>query len=118
MEIGQKIKKVRELRNFTQDYVASKLGITQEAYSKIESNKTNVSIQKLEQISQVLEVNIYDLMSFDEKTIFYNSAEKQTNTNIGVVQTSSTEKELYERIIEQLKGEIQFLKSILKEKSV
>jgi transcriptional regulator with XRE-family HTH domain len=104
------------LRNLTQDYIASQLGISQEAYSKIEANKTGVSIQKLEQIAGVLEVNIVDLLSFDEKTIFYNSAEKQTNTNIGVVQTSQNDKELYERIIEELKTELTFLRSIIKEK--
>jgi hypothetical protein len=33
-----------------------------------------------------------------------------------VVQTSATEKELYERIIDQLKNEMEYLRGILKEK--
>jgi transcriptional regulator with XRE-family HTH domain len=36
MELGTKIKKIRELRNLTQEYLADQLGISQPAYSKLE----------------------------------------------------------------------------------
>ncbi|WP_082189568.1 helix-turn-helix domain-containing protein [Lentimicrobium saccharophilum] len=41
MQIGQKIRKVRELRNFTQEFMAKSLGITQGAYSRIRANASN-----------------------------------------------------------------------------
>lgn len=34
--VASNIRKIRELRNYTQDYLAAKLGISQNAYSKIE----------------------------------------------------------------------------------
>ena len=39
--IGQKVKELREKRNYTQEYMAEQLGITQGSYSKIEQNKSN-----------------------------------------------------------------------------
>ena len=44
--IGTKIKNIRELRNYTQDYMAEKLGITQAGYSKIERGETDVTYSK------------------------------------------------------------------------
>ena len=35
--IGDKIRKVRELKGFTQDFMAGKLEMSQRAYSKIEN---------------------------------------------------------------------------------
>jgi transcriptional regulator with XRE-family HTH domain len=116
MEIGQKVKKIRELRNFTQDYVASQLGITQESYHKIEVNKTNVSTQRLEQLAKILEVSIFDLMSFDENKVLFNFSDNdQKNAQIGYFGVEAI-KELYEKIIQQQKEEIAFLRSCLKEK--
>ena len=120
MEIGQKIKKVRELRNFTQDYVAAKIGITQEAYSKLESSKTNVSVQRMEQVADVLGIGIFDLMNFDENKALFNFSENQQNAQIGYFGTNETIKELrdlYEKIITQQKEEIAFLRSLLKDKN-
>lgn len=37
-----KIKKIRELKGYSQDYVANKLAISQRAYSKIESGETRL----------------------------------------------------------------------------
>ncbi|MDR0802540.1 MAG: helix-turn-helix domain-containing protein, partial [Fluviicola sp.] len=37
MHVGQKIKKLRELKNFTQEYMANRLEMTQPSYSKIET---------------------------------------------------------------------------------
>jgi transcriptional regulator with XRE-family HTH domain len=121
MEIGNKIKKVRELRNFTQEYVAQKLGITQESYSRIEANRAALTLQRLDKISEVLEVSVFELMSFDEKNVFFNSSETQNNTSIGVFQESQSEKKLYERLIEELKKQLErvqqdndFLKELVK----
>lgn len=122
MEIGNKIKKVRELRNFTQEYVAQKLGITQESYSRIEANRAALTLQRLDKISEVLEVSVFELMSFDEKNVFlFNAAETQNNTSIGVFQESQSEKKLYERLIEELKKQLErvqqdndFLKELVK----
>jgi transcriptional regulator with XRE-family HTH domain len=62
---GTIIRKYRELRNYSQDYVARKMGISQNAYSKIENNITQLTVNHIKQISQILEVSIVDLLRDD-----------------------------------------------------
>ena len=52
------IRKIREYRNYTQEYLALKLGITQNAYSKIELAYTKITLDRLFQIAEILEVDI------------------------------------------------------------
>ncbi len=62
---GSVIRKYRELRNYSQEYVAGKMGISQNAYSKIENNITQLTVSHIRQISAILEVSIMDLLKDD-----------------------------------------------------
>jgi transcriptional regulator with XRE-family HTH domain len=64
------IRKVREFRNYTQDYLSAKLRISQNAYSKIELGYSSVTLNRLIEIAEILEVELIDLIcSDDEETI-------------------------------------------------
>jgi len=80
-DVKEKIKNIRELKNLTQEYVAEKLGITQAAYSKIESGTTKVSYEKLFQISNILGVEINELLNFDSQKFFNNLNNVKGNNN-------------------------------------
>ena len=81
--IGNKIKNIRELKNFTQEYMADKLEISQAAYSKLEKGDFKISQDKLNKIAEILDVNLEDIKDFDNKRILnsYNSI-KGNNSNI------------------------------------
>jgi transcriptional regulator with XRE-family HTH domain len=61
-EIARNIKTEREKQNFTQEYMASELDISQPAYSKIEAAKTEVTFHQLIRISRILKVDILVLI--------------------------------------------------------
>lgn len=63
--IAANIRKLREYRDYTQDYLAAKLTISQNAYSKIELGYSRITLERLFIISAVLEVNPADLISTD-----------------------------------------------------
>ena len=113
LQLGQKIKKLRELKNFTQSYVASELGITQSAYSKMELGETEVSYSKLTKIAEVFGMAPEEIMTFNEQMIF-NVMHNQTGNGF-VINKGFTENEkiLYENQIDQLKEEISYLKKVL-----
>ena len=81
--IGNKIKNIRELKNFTQEYMADKLEISQAAYSKLEKGDLKISQDKLNKIAEILDVNLEDIKDFDNKRLLnsYNSI-KGNNSNI------------------------------------
>ena len=62
---GHIIKHYRELKNFSQKYVASKMGISQNAYSKIENNITQLTVHHVKDLSKILEVPVTDLLRDD-----------------------------------------------------
>ena len=64
--IGDKIRKVTELKSFTQDYMAGKLEISQRAYSKIENNDIKLDWGRIEYSSKILDIEPFDLISFDD----------------------------------------------------
>lgn len=70
MEIGQKIKKIRELRNYSQEYMAMHLGISQEAYCRLESGQTKIELNRLQKIAEALNVEPLFLMNFDDSFVF------------------------------------------------
>ena len=67
MEIGDRIRKVRELKGLKQEYVAEKLGMSVTAYGNIERNASDLTFTKLEQIAKILEVTPQDIISIPEQ---------------------------------------------------
>lgn len=69
-KIGEKIRKIRTLKGLSQENMATMLEISLVAYGDIERCKTNLTNSRLEQIAQVLEMNVEDILSFDDKIAF------------------------------------------------
>lgn len=60
--IGQRIRKVRKAHGFSQDELASKVGISTTHMSHIETGNTKLSLAVLVDIATVLEVRTDDLL--------------------------------------------------------
>ena len=67
--VANNIRRVREFRNYTQDYVARKIGISQNAYSKLELGFHRLSLERLFQIADVLEIECTALLQHDSNGI-------------------------------------------------
>jgi len=102
IDVQEKIKNIRELKNLTQEYVAEKLGITQAAYSKIESGTTKISYDKLFQISNILDIEIQELLNFDSQKIFNNLNNVKGNNNGVTLATKEDIATLYQDKIKLL----------------
>jgi len=68
-QIVSNIRKIREFRNYTQDYLAAKLRISQNAYSKIELGYSNITLNRLVEIAIILEVELEDMICQDGEDI-------------------------------------------------
>lgn len=65
-EVAGNIRKLREYRDYTQDYLAAKLNISQNAYSKIELGYSRITLERLFVIAQILEVSATDLIAIEQ----------------------------------------------------
>ena len=116
MEIDEKIKVIRTVRGWTQEYMAEKLGISTNAYAKIEQGKTDVNFSRLQQIAQVMEIELPLLLGLDDKKIFNLTGTHNQGDNWHVNSPSTEQTECKHKlekadlIIEQQKKEIELLK--------
>lgn len=109
--IGIKIRKIREIKSFSQEYVANKLSISQSAYSNIENEKTPVTAKNLEQIAAILEVTPEIIKGFNDQMVFESCSQSVFLQATGI---SKPEKEtLYLELIQQLKERIRSLEEII-----
>jgi transcriptional regulator with XRE-family HTH domain len=104
-----KIKQIRELKNFTQEYMAQQLGLSTRAYSKIETGETQLTINRLNEISAILGVQPMEVLGFDDKKVFnfYNSNDINNVKNMNMPEKLIQQ---YEETIQSLKEQIQLLK--------
>jgi transcriptional regulator with XRE-family HTH domain len=67
MKINEKIKRIRELKGWTQEQIAEKLNMSISGYSNIERGGTNIQFTRLEQIAKILEMKLSELIDLEEK---------------------------------------------------
>lgn len=111
MKVGNNIRKLRELRNYTQQFMADQLEISLSGYGKIERNDTNVSLGRLQQIADILDVDVHGILLFNDELIFNLSNSEVANSQVN--NYYSGREELLERIIKQLRKENENLLSII-----
>ncbi|WP_439272313.1 helix-turn-helix domain-containing protein [Lonepinella sp. BR2923] len=124
MKVNEKIRFLRENKNWSQEEMADKLGMSTNGYSKIERGETRLSLPKLEQIVQVLDMDIIELMSLGEKNVVLFS-ESGNNHSLNIFGSNQTElaieisylkKELAlkDELLVAKKNEIDVLKQLVK----
>jgi transcriptional regulator with XRE-family HTH domain len=104
MEVNNKIRYIRKLKGFTQNDLATALGISQRAYSKIELNETELNWKKMNQIASILNIGVWELLDTNRED---NPNENIAEQNVNLLQKLLNQ---YEDRIEALKNEVAQLK--------
>lgn len=69
-KIANKVRLLREINNYTQEYVANVLDISPNTYSLLEKGQAALTIDRLERIAQLYKITISDLINFSEQNFF------------------------------------------------
>ena len=106
---------VRESINLSQEYVASKLNISQQAYSQLEKNPDNITVGRMREISNVLGVPFNTLVGEDD--LYTQQNYNQQGGNAGTVMyvqgMADNERKVYESRIQDLKDQIELLHQMI-----
>jgi len=101
--LGPKIRHFCQQKDYSQEYMARELGLTQTSYSKIEKNASEASLDRLHKIAEILEVKLGDLIN-EGKLGFYVSEMKESQaSNHGNIIINNYPIELLEKIEMSLK---------------
>lgn len=116
MKVQEKIRFARELKNLSQEEVASKLGMSTTGYAKIERGQTKANIQKLEKIAEVLEIDLMELLVFGEKNVLFLIADNNgTNHSNSIIQYENGANDLVFKI-DKLEMTIRYQQEMLNHK--
>jgi transcriptional regulator with XRE-family HTH domain len=109
----QKIKQRREELNYTQEYMANKLGLSQNMYSMLESGRSQMKVDQLIIVAQILETDPNEFLqqepmvvNMDNATIDRGAGGALFNSNVYNVNENNQE------IVELLKGLTELLSTI------
>lgn len=69
------LKKIRERKGYSQEYMALQLAISQASYARIENQETKLTIERLQQIAIILEISVF--VSFNSSSQEIESKEKK-----------------------------------------
>jgi transcriptional regulator with XRE-family HTH domain len=112
MKIGQKIRKIREMKGISQEYLATQLNISPQAYGKLEREETKLDFDRLEVIAKLMEIEPLDIVNFDESHVFNNTfnnhAEHQKNF---ILHNNEQVNPILEKTFQLLQEEIQQLRA-------
>ena len=113
MNTEQKIKNIRELKDFTQEYMAEQLGITQAAYSKIETGQTKLTPNKISDIAEIFDMDASDLIDLDMQKYFNNLRNVKGSNNGITITQDETIKKFYDEVVALHKDKITLLEKLL-----
>lgn len=63
------IKELREERNWSQEQMAERLGMSKNGYAKIERGESLPSLERLDEIAKVLVVSVLELIRISDKNV-------------------------------------------------
>lgn len=68
-EVATKLRRIREIFGYSQDYVANQMGISQPAYWQKESGKRMPSEERFGQIAELYNLTVQDIKSEELNTV-------------------------------------------------
>lgn len=80
MKLHEKIRFLRQVKSWTQEDVAEKLGMSANGYGSIERGETDICLSRLEKIADVFGVDLTSLISCGDKIVY----QMRDNSSIGV----------------------------------
>ena len=111
------IKKFRELKNITREQIADELQLSASGYSKIERGEIELSVLRLFQIANFLDVEVSKILNFDVTTIFNISNNSGMNGQVTVDNYNNHKDEYLEKYVKLLEAENEKLKAVIDQKN-
>ncbi len=95
--LGKKIKLLRQMHNFTEEQMASFLGISLLKYVRIEEGNETLTLDILSRIADVLGITVGDITEILNNEVLYNNNEN-TGKMFNMINLFYANKHLYNKI--------------------
>ncbi|MBT3647132.1 MAG: helix-turn-helix transcriptional regulator [Flavobacteriales bacterium] len=109
-DFSRNIRMLRISKDWSQQFMADRLGMSQANYARLESGKVKLDMSRLEEILNILEIPL-DTVLNPRKTVLEESVLNLTNEYI--LKLRSEKEDLLRIRVEKLEDEVKFLRALL-----
>ncbi len=106
--VGLRIRKVRESKGYSQEYVANLLNISQASYARLENQITKITLDRLFKIAEILETSVVEFFDSERCSPVNSPTQNQFIESI-----HSSCKDNYERLLKSKDEQILLLRQML-----
>ena len=99
-----KLRKYRELRNYTQEHMAEKLGVSPITYGRYEKGEYEPKMEQWEKIAEALEMPVAELLR--SEPIVINMPHSQMVSNFGSQNNHHMPMEFFSKLTDQFEARI------------
>ena len=108
--IAKNIRRYRELKGFSQEYMAHQLSVNQSTYAKMENSSTKITIDKLFSVAKLLETDVSEILDLKNQTIYNVYDNQQAVGHQQVENLYQENKEVYQELLKAKDEQIALLK--------
>ena len=108
--IAKNIRKHRELKGFSQEYMAHQLNVNQSTYAKMENSSTKITIDKLFSVAKLLEADVSEILDLKNQTIYNQDLKDNSVGHQQVENLYQENKEVYQELLKAKDEQIALLK--------
>ena len=115
-QLANKLRLLREVHNYTQEYVAGFLDISQNTYSLIEKGETKLTIDRIAKLAELYKMDVVDLIQSNEQTYINTITHSQGVCSHQVTinhPLSDDERNMYQSTLDRLERENEKLHKLI-----
>lgn len=105
-KIGNKLRVLREVHNYTQEYVANILDVAPNTYSLMEKGQAQFTIERMEKLASLYKMDLSDLLNLNNQIIIHSihNSNGICSENFSINNTiHEDERKMYKEVIQQLR---------------
>jgi len=98
--LGGRIKALRSAKNYTQEQMADRIGVSRQKYARIESGVNSITLDMLTKIAGILDVTVGDITRvLDEETeVAYRAGEGSAEKIFDMLDLFYANKHMYNKL--------------------
>jgi len=118
-KVLEKLKEARKEKGYSHENMAAELGISQAAYTNIEKKQSNLTVERLIKIAEILEKPTFYFFEANPNNVFNQTiAENAIGNQAKEIYQENKEvyhklSDSYETTIQNLKDEVSFLRKLV-----
>lgn len=121
--LASKLRMLREVHNYTQDYVASVIDVSTNTYSLMEKGQAQYTIERIEKLANLYKMETTDFLKFSDQHIIHSITHSNgngicsENVNIHNLGVGEEERNLYKDMLNRLEEQNNKLISLIEKLS-